>query len=197
MCFVDQNVGYVVGLHGLVIKTSDAGATWDTLSTNSSSYLQGVNFYDANHGVVVGSAGEILYTDDGGINWCHQQSGTPNTLKDVRMLSPTSAIVVGDTGVILKNDLISSCSAAGIESNQQNNEVKIYPNPAQDRVNILINEDVSSIQIMDILGNILFSKSYNYITKTEDISLGSFVSGTYLIAIHTAEGKTVKKFIKK
>jgi len=36
VCFISQDVGYAVGRKGKIIKTSDGGTSWDTLSSGIS-----------------------------------------------------------------------------------------------------------------------------------------------------------------
>ena len=52
--FTDANTGYVVGSEGIILKTTNGGTNWDTLSSGTSWDLTSVYFTDANTGYVVG-----------------------------------------------------------------------------------------------------------------------------------------------
>ena len=76
--FLDSNVGYIVGNHGTVLKTTNSGATWIALSSNTLANLQSLCFLDKHLGFIAGNhydstTGErysvLLKTNDGGENW--------------------------------------------------------------------------------------------------------------------------------
>jgi len=70
-------VGYVVGADmdslggeiGLVMKTTDGGATWVAQNSPAAARLNSVYFIDDNTGYAVGDAGTAIMTTDGGENW--------------------------------------------------------------------------------------------------------------------------------
>jgi len=191
MCFVNDNVGYAVGSGGSVVKTANAGLTWSVLTTNSTSYLQGVHFIDENNGIVVGTGGTILFTNDGGENWDLQNSGTTEHLFDVRMLSVTSAIVTGDNGIILKNDTI----VLGIEDYiTESSLVQLYPNPTSNQLTISSNKNnISRIDIIDVTGNTVKSITRNYTS----INIVDLQSGVYFARLAIDDSIITKKFIKQ
>lgn len=72
--FVSDQVGYVVGLGGTVLKTLDAGATWTTLRngrgfTTADTPFRALAFIDEQKGYIVGDQGTFWRTLDGGTNW--------------------------------------------------------------------------------------------------------------------------------
>ena len=74
VCFTDSNTGYAVGDSGTIIKTTDAGLTWTSLSSGTNYCLHSVCFPNANTGYVVGGyfmgdRGIILKTIDAGKTW--------------------------------------------------------------------------------------------------------------------------------
>ncbi|MBW2161924.1 MAG: hypothetical protein JRH14_18490 [Deltaproteobacteria bacterium] len=72
--FTDANSGTAVGygllgggdLRGIILRTTDGGATWVEQTSGTSEPLHDVSFTDANTGTIVGEAGIILRTTDGG-----------------------------------------------------------------------------------------------------------------------------------
>ena len=52
--FVDANTGYAVGAGDLVLKTTDAGATWTSLTTGTFTTFNDVFFVNADTGWAVG-----------------------------------------------------------------------------------------------------------------------------------------------
>lgn len=78
----------------------------------------------------------------------------------------------------------------GQEELSVNNEVNIYPNPTQDVLNI--NKQVDNYRILSVTGELLL-KGRN----TNQINVGSLVSGTYFIVFNTDNDIKPTVFIKK
>jgi photosystem II stability/assembly factor-like uncharacterized protein len=52
--YIDNNTGYQVGDSGIILKTTDGGTTWNSLTSGTTKKLNSVFFTDANVGYVVG-----------------------------------------------------------------------------------------------------------------------------------------------
>ncbi len=67
--FPDSQTGYAVGegYYYNMLKTTDGGDTWDTISPYSSSVLNCVYFSDADNGLVFGDMGIVMQTSTGGL----------------------------------------------------------------------------------------------------------------------------------
>jgi photosystem II stability/assembly factor-like uncharacterized protein len=101
--FVDEQVGYVVGVAGTILKTTDGGATWADVSPGLNVDLQDLYFFDANTGVVVGAQGRIGRTTDGGATWSLAPSGTSRDLYSVSF-SGDVGIAGAESQAILRSD---------------------------------------------------------------------------------------------
>jgi photosystem II stability/assembly factor-like uncharacterized protein len=99
--FPTSTIGYAVGTEGFIVKTTDGGATWDSLSSGVDTILWSISFCDSLTGLAVGDAGTIIATTDGGQNWTAQRSGTTEPLQGVEMLNANVAYVAGGSGTIL------------------------------------------------------------------------------------------------
>jgi len=64
--FYDASIGYAVGANGTILKTTNAGETWNAQASGTTNRLSSVFFTDANTGYVVGEHGTILKTTNGG-----------------------------------------------------------------------------------------------------------------------------------
>lgn len=71
VCYPDDQIGYAVGFNsggvGIVLRTDDAGLSWQSLTPNTQFRLKDVFFIDARNGWVVGRNGTILHTSTGGL----------------------------------------------------------------------------------------------------------------------------------
>ena len=98
---VNANTIFAVGNGGLVLVSTNGGASWTVLPTGVTANLFGVFFTSATTGWVVGANGTILFTSNGGATWTPQVSGTSQQLNSISMVSATTGFIVGTNGVIL------------------------------------------------------------------------------------------------
>jgi photosystem II stability/assembly factor-like uncharacterized protein len=92
--------GWVVGAAGLILSTTDAGATW-TRRAPVSFDLHGVWFTSAQEGWVVGNGGTVLHTTDSGTSWTRLTSpATSENLMGVYFASRDTGWAVGTNGLI-------------------------------------------------------------------------------------------------
>ena len=76
MQFVDQEVGWITGLNGLILKTEDGGLSWQSQISGVAVDLTDVFFLDQQTGWVTGDEGVLLHTIDGGVHWRQLRVGT-------------------------------------------------------------------------------------------------------------------------
>src|SRR5436853_6543901 len=100
---LDVKTMSAVGEQGSILRTTDTGVTWKSISSGMSAALSGVSFADANTGIAVGSDGFILRTLDGGSTWMSQSSGTTDWLRAASFSQDGTATVVGERGAILRS----------------------------------------------------------------------------------------------
>ena len=103
--FSDANLGYAVGWHGTILKTSNAGSTWTAQTSHVTSPLLSVYFTAANTGYAVGGASSwylILKTSDGGLTWATDSTGGTHVLRSVYFTSANIGYAGGDNGLVLK-----------------------------------------------------------------------------------------------
>lgn len=79
-----------------------------------------------------------------------------------------------------------------LDSLRINNDVKLYPNPADTRVTISSKlSKIKTISFFDVLGREVFQ------TRETDIDISHLKKGTYIIKINSDSGSISKKFIVK
>lgn len=85
-------------------------------------------------------------------------------------------------------------SSVGISSLQKN-AFQIYPNPSHDMVYINTGDAMTgTIELMDLSGKIIYSKTFTGTAVTMDIS--EFANGVYLVNMYTDKGRSVVRLIK-
>ncbi len=103
--FTDVNTGTAVGYHtagGVILRTTNGGATWIPQFNQPGVTLYGVSFADANNGTAVGNRpssiwgyyGVILHTTNGGSTWTSQYNGFAS-FSCVSFSDPNTGVVSG------------------------------------------------------------------------------------------------------
>ncbi len=67
--FVNQQVGWVCGDEGLILKSTDGGRSWSKQDIPTESHLIEIQFINSEIGWAVGIDGEVIRTTDGGLHW--------------------------------------------------------------------------------------------------------------------------------
>lgn len=93
--FYNDSEGIVVGDHGTIAKTSNAGVTWDTIPSQTTNILWRAGYFDRLHPVVIGWGGVVLTSSDSGNTWEKFQSTKNTTLTGLCILDSLHAYAVG------------------------------------------------------------------------------------------------------
>ena len=93
-------LGWAVGSGGVVLSTTNAGATW-TRRAPTMFTLRGVWFTSALEGWAVGQGGTVLHTLNAGSTWTQITSSASENLMDVYFATRDTGWVVGAGGLIL------------------------------------------------------------------------------------------------
>ena len=76
------------------------------------------------------------------------------------------------------------------------NELKVYPNPVKNMLNVVSNNStVESIMVYDLLGKTILSKTVNGTSTMVDVS--GLSNGIYLVKVIGAQGEKVFKIVKE
>jgi len=70
-------------------------------------------------------------------------------------------------------------------------QVKIFPNPAKDVINISSDKSIQSVEIYDVLGRLIKTESKN------NVNVSQLSKGNYLLKIKTGDQQIIEKFIKQ
>ena len=67
--FINTQNGWAVGHAGLILRTTDCGASWQVQQSNTNENLYDILFTSGEEGYAVGANGTILHTTDSGKTW--------------------------------------------------------------------------------------------------------------------------------
>jgi photosystem II stability/assembly factor-like uncharacterized protein len=101
--FSDADYGYVVGDGGLILATTNGGASWREQKSGTDAQLFHLSF-QGDRGWVVGTNGVILHTYDAGRNWYPQRSGSTDDLNRVYLINDKIGLITGDNGLLLRTE---------------------------------------------------------------------------------------------
>lgn len=96
---VTGDVFVVVGYGGRILRSEDAGQTWQEVPSPTEWSLNQVTFID-DYGWAVGHSGEIIHTRDGGKTWIHQRADTDKTLFSVSFADKLHGWASGDESTL-------------------------------------------------------------------------------------------------
>ena len=100
--FIDDSVGLVVGDYGTILRTTDAGSTWETVSSGTTVHLSCVGWLSRSSAIAAGFSGTILRTGDAGRHWAPVSSGITLPLAGCAGWDSLNALVAGYNGFILR-----------------------------------------------------------------------------------------------
>ena len=84
---------------------------------------------------------------------------------------------------------------AGLENNEFESEVSIYPNPAKERLYINTSIPIKELTICNLLGQEI--QKYNMTEKTSSIDISGLKEGVYFVKLSTEKGVYATKIIKE
>ncbi len=106
--FTKNNIGFISG-YGTMLKSTDEGAHWDTLSLKGD-FFKAVHFQEVNQTLwTVGYNGSIFRSKDLGLSWEKIRNGNNPFLKKMALnniffIDDKIGFIVGDDGLILKTN---------------------------------------------------------------------------------------------
>lgn len=191
----DQN-GYILANLGDVYRTDDGGHTWNLLSLEANSPLE-VNFLDEDNGWIV-CRNRVYFTENNGVSWNEELSidWTIDRFSDFARINNGNSWICTQNGRVYYRDFIND-----IEFSKANSDgIICYPNPAKEKLNVVIDQPASKIYHVEIysIGGISFGTRIVELSdsNTFEIMLKGLPSGIYFLKISdNLELKTLK-FIK-
>lgn len=195
--FLDENIGFVNAIDGLS-KTIDAGVNFDYLTSFSSFEYK---LFATTENIIWGAPVRCLLNESPCYSTRIEITDTGSVLREdfyprfqsYHFINPTIGYGCAD-GSIFKN----STGTLSIENQiDLKNEVKIFPNPASEKISISFANNFNrafSIKITDNLGKTIFLNSYQGVNETT-INTENFASGMYFLTIYKQEKKQTHKLI--
>ncbi len=172
----------------IIANVNTATPLADFTYTNNDPYVQ-FNDGSTNPGQNLWSFGDLMTSQQSNPLHTYLQNGT----FDVKL------IVNNGCGIDSITKSININLATGIQNNENNSNIKIYPNPNNGLVHIYIgdNNEFKSISIYNNQGKKVYDKSINKHDDLININIQNFSSGLYFIILRNDKNKINYRIIKK
>lgn len=135
------------------------------------------------------------------VNW-YLGDGSTATGTSVVHVYPVSAadyfinvMSFNECGMFLNDTAITIVEPVGIKEHSKKLTVNLQPNPASDKIQISA-DDILEISMINILGEIILNKKYDFEVTQESIELNAFPNGHYIVRLITKKGCASRKIIK-
>lgn len=200
--FVNNLQGFAIVGEGTLKVTQDGGNSWADYNLPLAT-PPATDFYFVNNACgYVALAGNIYRTNDAGQSWSLQT--IENNLQEVRSITFATenfgyalneSIVPGQKTTTLLNTNQQPAAPLSSTSFEKSLEFTIYPNPAEDLIQLqnTNNVDINFIHLIDASGKILKTYKDNF----TQLNVSNCSSGVYLLFIQTSNQKVFKKIIIK
>jgi len=196
-----QNTGTASAINVRVEHILDNKLDWTTMQLQSLSHEGRVEITDGS---------EVKFIFDN-INLPDNTNDEPNSHGYIAFkIKPEENVAVGDivSGVadiyfdfnppIITNTATTEfVEVLGSEGFNTNNTISLYPNPANNLLNLKSDFEIQHIEVYDIFGKLILEKDFKEISAEVQIDIENLSSGLYLLVVQSDSAKKVLKFIKQ
>lgn len=188
----------------LVYRSTDSGDTWENVTFNLPNIPATCAVYEggSNNGIYVGTDLGVYYMDDDLGEWVDFNTELPNVMIDELEINYTAQKLVAATygRGLWETPLIDS--PVKIKEQDQVDNIKIYPNPTHDILNIemqLNSQELFSIVIHDMLNKVVWKQEINPSGNTyyQQINIGHFPKGAYILQVIGEKSRVARKVLVK
>lgn len=102
--FINPNTGWAAGANGVILKTTNGGASWIKQASGTTKRVNSLCFLNENLGWAVGDNGLILKTVNGGAYWDDRSTIIPSSLYSLHFYYGGIGWITGANGTIIKID---------------------------------------------------------------------------------------------
>ncbi|WP_196886430.1 VPS10 domain-containing protein [Aureivirga sp. CE67] len=183
-----------------IYVSNDGGDTWESYKKNLPDFNPTAVAWqdDEDNGLYVGMNYGIYFTSDYFEEWYPFNNNLPNVrIEELEINYVNQHIYVCTYGRgVWKSPLYDRWLS--VENEKQLDKLKIYPNPASDKINLKWTEDTEvSIRVIDQRGRIVkYIKNVNLVDKYE-VDISNLDKGMYFIKLSTSKGSHIEKIVKK
>jgi hypothetical protein len=198
--FFDSSNGLAVANNGLVLGTSNGGATWSVISTIVDEDLEVLVMLNSTTGWATGSS--IYRTDDGGQSWTLEWFPTPIGGEIISMaLNPAgnALLACGSSNTILRYMLPVGINEEIILS--KSHVSQNFPNPFSGLSSVFVSLDkpaILELVVTNMVGQTVYllpAKNYSAGRQEMQIDATGFPSGVYFYTVNSIDNSVTRKMV--
>jgi len=177
----------------LVFKSINNGTTWVNISGDLPALaINDIEIMPTNENIIfIANDAGVYYTTNGGTNWLRLGNNMPFVATfDIKLNYNNTKLIAGTYGRSMYTINVSSIvtSIATNQTNANDLSLSIYPNPANDYIQLSSSKEISIAKLISIEGKVVLT------TKNNKIDISSIASGNYILQA-TIDGKIISKKI--
>jgi photosystem II stability/assembly factor-like uncharacterized protein len=178
-------------------KSTDGGTTWTSMTLAPSG---SVFFIDKSNNYFVRNEPTNLYkSNDAGVTYTDVVNGldlSPSTSMQYIITTNDGKLYVSTTGAGSYSLYIHGTAPTSIkESNNLENEINVFPNPASQFVNVDVkNYNVEEVSVLDVNCK-LVNTSISFFNTNAKIDVSTLPNGVYFVKVKSINNKPVYKKI--
>jgi photosystem II stability/assembly factor-like uncharacterized protein len=184
-----------------VYYSDNAGATWQNVSSNLPNLPANTIVYEKNspERLYVGTDVGVYVKDSTSSDWYAYSTNLPNVIvNELEIHYPTNSLRAATYGRGLWESPLAGKNNSINSAEFDNIKVNIYPNPAEDFINIEINSTENfdvNYAIYNKLGKLILQGDKK-IFNTANININSLSEGIYIIKLQSDKWSKTKSFVK-
>jgi ligand-binding sensor domain-containing protein len=187
------------GTNSGVFKSANHRNSWVPLSTGFPNYSDTVIYGFAASGDTIFAGTEysgVYLSSNNGNNWSSLNNGLDTTANSVLSLIIKGNYIYAGTQLgVWKHQLYE---VTGIKEINNDNNITVYPNPADKQIQIISNPcSVNNVELYNLLGEIIYSSPAAVNQSPVTINIEDIPSGVYIVKVETEKGEIIKKFVKE
>ena len=184
-----------------VMKSIDGGQSWKNITDSLPNLPVNCIVYEKNsaNGIYIGTDVGVYYRDDNLNRWVPFMKNLPNVIvKELEIYYPDNKIRAATYGRSLWESVTYAYANSIDKKDKAQNQLKVYPNPASDKIHIdmsdLVYQNVN-IKIINSMGAMV--KTVNMQNTSDlNIPISDLSNGIYFIELQTDNNLYFGKFIK-
>jgi photosystem II stability/assembly factor-like uncharacterized protein len=92
---LNDTLGWICGMNNTLLKTTDAGLSWQAVNAGLNVHYWSLNFLNENYGMIACGGGKVLKTTDGGNSWTQTQAGDTRDLYTIDVMDSLHIAAAG------------------------------------------------------------------------------------------------------
>ncbi len=184
-----------VGGNGHILRSTDAGNSWDVVSWGSDADFLSVAFSGPQSGFLTGTGGSVFKTEDGGQTWGEQFVPTSEDLNSVIVLDDQAAYIAGANGTVLYTNTSGQYTNINepvvSDHPSEINLLQNYPNPFNPSTTIQFDLPSAGdirLEVFDLLGRrtaLLYNGYKPAGNHSMVFNAGNLSSGVYIVRLQS------------